>query len=76
MFHTSQNSRFVLYERPGSKEDGYLLLDNGSMICDQYGIDFRRYGNGSKVLIMIDDDSYCKRVLLECRDFFIEGVIY
>lgn len=81
MFDTYRISKFVLYERPGPKEKGYFVLDKGAMICDQYGIDYRKYGNGKKVLIMIDKESKCKKIILESRankkiiaSFDVEGM--
>lgn len=67
MFSSAHSSRFILYERPGAKEDGYNVLDSGAVICDQYGIDLKKYNNDRKIVAMFNEGSQCKKVILECR---------
>lgn len=68
MFCNMQDSKFALYERLGNREDGYFLLDSGDAIYDRYGIDFRKYDENTKVLILIDSESLCRWISLESKE--------
>ncbi len=67
MFNSHNSSKYTLFERPGDKNEGYLLLDEGDVICDQYGIDFKKYGDERKIVMLLDENSECSKILLECR---------
>lgn len=67
MFTSHNSSKYTIFERPGDRDEGYFLLDSGDVICDQYGIDFKEYGNKRKVVAMLDENSQCTKILLECR---------